>query len=158
MRVGYADRKRNLEAVRAREREAWVDRRLVEVERDLCKLRGPFREFDAVREWENSFLTVNFRWKLLVLVADSASGKSSLAEALFSRPLVLTVEEAEHLDLRSFECDGHDGLVLDDLRNLQFLHANQESCKGRTIGHSLSSTRLGATLLAPWISTGCQLF
>ena len=27
---------------------------------------------------------------------------------------MLTVEEAEHLDLRSFECDGHDGLVLDN--------------------------------------------
>lgn len=114
VRIGYAERKRNLDAVRADEREGWVDRRMSEVEKDLAKLRAPFREFDAVRQWEDTFLTVDFRWKLLVLVADSASGKSSFAESLFSHPLVLTVEEAEHLDLRSFECDRHDGLVLDN--------------------------------------------
>ena len=114
VRVGFADRKRNVEAVRAADRESWIDRRVSRVDAALEHLRAPFRTFPAVREWEESFLHVNFRWKLLCLVADSASGKSSYAESLFRKPYVVTVEEAEHLDLRGFQCDGHDGLVLDN--------------------------------------------
>ena len=114
VRAGFADRKRNVEAVRAAEKEAWIDDRVSLVDTALDKIRAPFREFPAVREWEESFFALDFRWKLLALVADSASGKSSYAESLFSKPLVLTVEEAEHLDLRSFQCDQHDGLALDN--------------------------------------------
>eukprot|EP00959_Pyramimonas_sp_CCMP1952_P030028 629809-Pyramimonas_sp.AAC.1 len=114
VRVGFADRKRNVEAVRAGEKEAWIDERISLVDAALDTIRAPFRTFPAVRQWEDSFLALDFRWKLLALVADSASGKSNYAESLFSKPLVLTVEEAEHLDLRSFQCDEHDGLVLDN--------------------------------------------
>ena len=114
VRVGFAERKRNVEAVRAAEKEAWIDERISDVDVALDKIRAPFRTFPAVRLWEDSFLALDFRWKLLALVADSASGKSNYAESLFSKPLVLTVEEAEHLDLRSFQCDEHDGLVLDN--------------------------------------------
>ena len=35
-----------------------------------------------------------------MLVADSAAGKSSFAEALFEWPCVVTVAEAENLDLK----------------------------------------------------------
>ena len=114
VRVGFAERKRNLETVRAAEKEMWIDRRVSRVDDALDEIRAPFRTFDAVKQWEDSFLDLDFRWKLLALVADSASGKSNYAESLFSKPLVLTVEEAEHLDLRNFECDQHDGLVLDN--------------------------------------------
>ena len=58
---------------------------------------------------------VDFRWKLLVLVADSASGKSAYAESLFEKPYVLTIEDVEHLDLRDFESQSHDGIVLDNV-------------------------------------------
>ena len=47
-------------------------------------------------------MTLDFRWKVLVLVADSAAGKSSFGKALFERPCVVTLEEAEHLDLKNF--------------------------------------------------------
>lgn len=80
---------------------------------------APPRVFQAVRSWEDSFRVLDFRWKLLVLVADSASGKSNFAESLFRKPLVLTVEDAENLDLRSFECDKHDGIVLDNCNTWQ---------------------------------------
>ena len=114
VRVGFAERKRNVAAVRAAEKEAWIDKRISLVDVAMDKIRAPFLTFPAVRQWEDSFVTLDFRWKLLALVADSASGKSNYAESLFSKPLVLTVEEAEHLDLRSFQCDEHDGLVLDN--------------------------------------------
>ena len=52
-----------------------------------------------------------------MLVADSASGKSSFAESLFDSPYVLTVEDAEHLDLRGFDRNVHDGIVLDNVNS-----------------------------------------
>ena len=68
-----------------------------------------------MRAWEESFLKLNFRWKILVLTADSSSGKSNFAESLFDRPYILTVEDAAHLDLKGFDSQVHDGLVLDNV-------------------------------------------
>ena len=73
--------------------------------------------FPEVRACEDSFLNLDFRWKLLALVADSASGKSSFAESLFERPFILTVEAAEHLGLKAFDQEVHDGLVLDSVNS-----------------------------------------
>lgn len=85
------------------------------VEQELAKLRAPFRAFPSVQSWEDTFLSLAFRWKLLVLVADSASGKSSFAESLFAKPYVLTVEDCQELDLRGFDREVNDGLVLDNV-------------------------------------------
>jgi len=115
VRVGYAGRKRDLEAVLTSEREERVDKQVAEVNKELAKLSAPFRVFAAVTAWENSYLHLNFRWQLLVLVADSASGKSNFAEHLFENPCVLTVEDATFLDLKNFDKDRHDGLVLDNV-------------------------------------------
>ncbi|CAK0881684.1 unnamed protein product [Prorocentrum cordatum] len=107
VRVGFAERKRNVEAVRAAEKDAWIDDQVALVDSALDKIRAPFREFPAVRA------------------------------SLFSKPLVLTVEEAEHLDLHSFQCDQHDGFVLDGcnswaqlLRWRAVLHARNTKSRG----------------------------
>jgi hypothetical protein len=102
LRRGYATRKRDLEAVLAEERSRRLADRVEEVERALRLRKKPFRAFPLVREWEESFLQVDFRYRVLVLCADSASGKSVFAESLFQNPYVLTVESSEHLDLKSF--------------------------------------------------------
>ena len=117
VRVGYSGRKRDLEQVLAHEREAVVDRKLEEVGGVQDQLKAPFRVFPAVEAWESTFLEVRFRWPLLVLVADSASGKSSFAESRFDHPYLLTVEDAEYLDLRDFDNTRHDGLVLDNVNS-----------------------------------------
>ena len=65
--------------------------------------------------WEDSFLSLQFRWKILVLRADSASGKSTFAEGLFANPYAITVEEAVQLDLKGFDYQAHDGIVLDNV-------------------------------------------
>lgn len=121
VRVGFANRKRDLDMVLAREADSRIDETMAEVGRKLDKLKAPFRTFPAVTAWEDSFLLLDFRWKLLALVADSASGKSSFAESLFANPYVLTVEDAEHLDLRGFDRDLHDGIVLDNVNSWQQL-------------------------------------
>ena len=97
--------------------EGALDQTLAKADAELAKLRAPFRVFSEVRAWEDSFLNLDFRWKLLVLVADSASGKSSFAESLFEQPFILTVEAAEHLDLKAFDRDVHDILVLDNVNS-----------------------------------------
>ena len=117
VRVGHAGRMRDLQAVATWEKERKVDQQLAKADAELAKLRAPFRVFPEVRAWEDSFLNLDFRWKLLVLVADSASGKSSFAESLFERPFILTVEAAEHLDLKAFDQEVHDGLVLDNVNS-----------------------------------------
>ena len=117
VRVGYAGRKRDLDLVVAAEKEARVDRQMHKVDRALAKLRAPFLVFPEVEAWQDTFLELRFRWSLLVLVADSASGKSSYAESLFDRPYVLTVEDATHLDLKDFDRDVHDGIVLDNVNS-----------------------------------------
>ena len=55
VRVGYANRKRDLEQVLTAEREQLVDKTMLEVEQDHAKLRAPFRTFAAVTSWEDSF-------------------------------------------------------------------------------------------------------
>ena len=117
VRVGFAGRKRDLEQVLAAEKDARVDSMMVEVARQVDKLKAPFLTFPEVVAWEETFLTLDFRWKVLALVADSASGKSSFTESLFSNPFVLTVEDSEHLDLRSFDRESHDGVVLDNVNS-----------------------------------------
>lgn len=117
VRRGHAARKRDFDTVVADERTRRVDERIASVNKQLEKIKAPFRSFPEVTAWEDSFLHLNFRWKLLVLCADSSSGKSNFAESLFENPYVLTVEEAEHLDLRAFEYEAHDGIVLDNVNS-----------------------------------------
>ena len=74
VKVGYASRKRDLEHVIAAEHESRVNQQLADVDQALAKLRAPSQTFSEVHAWEDTFLKVQFRWKLLVFVADSASG------------------------------------------------------------------------------------
>ena len=115
LRRGYAMRKRDLDAVMAEERARRAMERVREVNEALSLVKKPFRSFGALRAWEDSFLKVDFRWKVLVLVADTAAGKSAFAESLFQKPYIITVEDSEHLDLRDFDYESHDGLVLDNV-------------------------------------------
>ena len=100
VKVGYSNRKRELELVKATAKERKVDEQLAHANTQLEKLKAPPRFFQKVKEWEDSFLHLKFRWKVLALVANSASGKSTFGEGLFANPYVLTVEDAEDLDLR----------------------------------------------------------
>ena len=117
IRRGHASRKRDFEAVTADEHSHSVDQHIIDVNRSLSKLQAPFRSFSEVTDWEDTFLQVQFRWKILVLCADSAAGKSNYAESLFDRPLILTVEAAQHLDLKDFDYQKHDGIILDNVNS-----------------------------------------
>lgn len=94
-----------------------MDRRAAAVDAAVARLRVPFRTFDVVRKREDNFSTVDFRFKILRLVADNASGKSSYAKNLSAKPLIPTMQEVQHLDPRCFQVDGHKGLVMDNVNS-----------------------------------------
>ena len=117
VRKGHAQRMRDLQAVSEAEGEARIDAHIRKVNRSLSKLVAPYKTFPQVIAWEDSFLEVRFRWKVLALCADSAAGKSNFAESLFENPYCLTVEDSDHLDLKNFDRDKHDGIVLDNVNS-----------------------------------------
>ena len=121
VRIGHAQRLRDLTSVEAEEQAEDIDRTIREVNVALDLIKAPFRIFPIVSGWESSFLSLNFRWKILCLVADSSSGKSNYAESRFENPLVITIEDAQYLDLKEFQRSEHDGVVLDNCNSWQQL-------------------------------------
>ena len=95
----------------------------------------------------DSFLNLDVRWKLLVLVADSATGKSSFAESLFERPFMLIVEAAEHLDVKAFEQDVHDGLAFDNVNSWGQL------LRWRAVLQARNAKSSGGQLQPTWLRT-----
>ena len=158
VRKGHAARKRDLEAVLADERAREVDEQISEVNTALQKLVLPSRKFPQVEEWEKSFLHLEFRWKVLVLCADSASGKSTFAEARFEKPFVITVEDAVALDLKNFDCRHYDGIVLDNVNSwaqlrswravLQARNAKSKGAQSGTNMHAYVQYLFGVPIIA----------
>ena len=114
---GHASRKRDLDAVRTDESNARVDARIKAVAKALEQITAPSRKFSVVTAWEDSFLKLDHRWKILILCADSRAGKSNYAEGLFDAPFVITVEDADYLDLKGFDLEKNDGIVLDNVNS-----------------------------------------
>ena len=63
----------------------------------------------------------------------SHTGKIERAKSLFRNPLELKVGTLEHFPetRRQFERQQHEGLVLDDVRDLQFLSDHQDKLQGK---------------------------
>ena len=73
------------------------------------------------------------RYPVLVVLGRSHTGKTEWAQSLFQNPLVVKVGKLEHFpeSMRAFDKEKHDGLVLDDLRDLQFLVDHQDKIQGK---------------------------
>ena len=114
-RKGHDARKRDLAAVVHDEAEKRVDEEVKRRKLELATQLRPFKVFAAVTTWEDQYLEVRDRYQTLVLHADSRAGKTTFAESLFENPLVITVEESPFLDLKDFDRNLHDGIVLDNV-------------------------------------------
>ena len=65
---------------------------------------------------------------MLVIHGESLMGKTELAKSWFKNPLTLKVGGLVHTfpsAMRSFDRKGHDGVVLDDVRDLEFIAQHQ---------------------------------
>ena len=67
------------------------------------------------------------------MLGASHTGKTEWAKSLFRNPLELKVGTLEHFPetMRDFDRQRHDGLVLDDVRDLKFLSDHQDKLQGK---------------------------
>ena len=129
-------KKRNFEAFRvwhkSQELAKEVEQRTVRI-RSNPSLYQPFRKVDQAQEFLELFKQDAMRYPVLVVHAPSFAGKSEWAVSLFQRPLYLEIGALGLWPpgMKQLDRAVHDGLVLDDLRDLQFLHDNQEKLQGK---------------------------
>ena len=131
-----AAKKRNFEAFRAWHRTQELDK---QVEQRTARIKSnpslyqPFGKVGLAEDFLGLFQQEAMRYPVLLVHAPSYAGKSEWAVSLFKRPLYLEIGSQslwppgmKHLD-RAL----HDGLILDDLRDLTFIHENQEKLQGK---------------------------
>ena len=89
----------------------------------------PFPAIPAAVAWLELFRCDALRYPLLIVLGQSHSGKTQWANSLFSNPLEVNIGALEHFPekLRQFNREVHDGLVLDDIRDMEFLATHQDT-------------------------------
>ena len=124
-------RKRNLDVVRDQEREVREARERAEVVARIRSDPGKFQAFPVVPQavaWKEAFSQEEPRYPFLLVRGRSHTGKTEWAKSLFKNPLVLEVGSLEHFpeEMRTFNREEHDAIILDDVRDLAFLRLHQE--------------------------------
>ena len=78
--------------------------------------------------WLDLFRSDALRYPLLIVLGASHSGKTQWANSLFSNALEVNIGALTYFPekLRKFDRDLHDGLVLDDVRDMEFLASHQD--------------------------------
>ena len=102
VRVGYVNRLKQVEALRARERSETLQKRRKEVAALLAPLQNEFRAdvWAMLEPWRIQYQQVLPRYKFLVLRGASRTGKSTLARSFGGTPFIQTVQSALSPDLR----------------------------------------------------------
>ena len=130
-------RMRNLEEVIKGE-EALLDEE--EIKENMERIRSnpdlykPFKQFPVAQEWLRSFLRDALRYAIMLVRGFSRSGKTELAKSWFRNPLKLKVGRLVNVfpaKMRYYNRRFHDGIVLDDLRDLRFLVNFQHVFQGK---------------------------
>ena len=135
-REGVQARMKNLDTVvegkRAREEEAEM---ATTSKRIRCNknLYRPFPDVPQATAWLQLFLLDAIRYPLLLVLGASSSGKTEWAKSLFKNALEMKVGSLPHFPdkMRQFVRYHHDGIVLDDVRDLEFLSDHQEKLQGK---------------------------
>ena len=106
------------------------------MEEVIQMMRKKFKAFPRYPEaaaWVKSFGTVRDRYPFLLLVGPSRAGKTEYAKSLFKSPLEVKVGTLEQFPegVRKFNRKTHDALVLDDVRDLEYLVRHQEKLQSK---------------------------
>ena len=110
-----------------------------EIQARIKRIRGnrdlyqPFQRVLQVDAWLQQFQAEQLRYPVLVLLGASRTKKTEFAKSLFKNPLELKLGALEHFPekMRQFDRNVHDGVVLDDLRDFQFLVTHQDKLQGK---------------------------
>jgi hypothetical protein len=135
-RDGVGGRKRNLDLCRNKEEG---DQAAEEVEERIKRIRGdptlfkPFPRMVEAQTWLNLFVKDALRYPILIVMGPSRVGKTEWAKSLFKCPLELKIGTLEHFPegMREFNRKKHDGIILDDVRDLAFLGDHQDKLQGK---------------------------
>lgn len=135
-RQGVLGAKRNLEAVRSREEEIEEEN---EMKATVARIRGdpelykPFLRIPAADEWLQLFQTDALRFPMLVVLGQSGVGKTEWAKSLFGKALELKIGNLSHFPekMRLFSRRQHNAVVLDDVRDMEFLAQHQHVLQGK---------------------------
>ena len=97
------------------------------------------------QQWLKTFEQEKDRYPFLLVLGPSRAGKTEWAKSLFNNALEVDIGTLPHFpdSMRTFRRGVHDGIVLDDVRDLLFLEQHQEKLQGWSFpnesqpGHSL---------------------
>ncbi|CAE7842799.1 unnamed protein product, partial [Symbiodinium necroappetens] len=149
-RDGVLARKRNLDAVKEQE-ASLAEAALIEATtrrvRANAALYRPFPPVAAAQAWLALFLQDRLRYPLLVVRGASHTGKTEWVKSLFKNALELKVGSLQVFPeaMRGFERDTHDGIILDDVRDMAFLADHQDKLQGKYDSRVEFATTPGGT-------------
>jgi hypothetical protein len=131
-----AANKRSLELHQSWERERDLQKAIKERTKRIKSnpsLFTPFGSVPEAEEWLNEFSHDALRYPVLLVHAPSFAGKSEWAVSLFKCPLYVEIgcRSIWPAGMKKLDRSMHDGLVLDDVRDLRFLEENQEKLQGK---------------------------
>ena len=137
-RDGVLARKRNLDAVK--ERQAALEEE-EEVQAQVRSVRGsstwrPYPQVPEALAWLSLFWEARDRYPFLLVIGPSHTGKTEWAKSLFSCYLEVKIGGLTYFpeSMRKFNRKKHTGIVLEDVRDLQFLVEHQEKLQGKCDG------------------------
>ncbi|CAE7470127.1 unnamed protein product [Symbiodinium sp. CCMP2592] len=149
-RDGVLARKRNLDAVREHE-EAAAEHAVIEANtarlRSNPELYQPFPLVPEAQACLGTFKEDRLRYPLLVVLGASQTGKTEWVKSLFRKPLELKVGSLQVFPeaMRSFDRRVHDGIILDDVRDIAFLSEQQDKMQGKYDARVEFATTPGGT-------------
>ena len=117
----------------------------------------PFGQVPEADEWLKLFTQDALRYPVLLVHAPSYAGKSEWAVSLFKNALYLELGASGlwPAGMKKLSRDVHDGLVLDDLRDLEFLAANREKLQGKYNRPVELFNTPGGEPTSQWTCSGC---
>ena len=153
IRVGYVTRCKAVEAVKARERTQAMQRRRAEVARELAPLQSAFRAdvMASLMPWRNQYEARLPRYKFLVLMGASRTGKSTLARSLGGTPFTQTVQSAQSPDLRGYDPSLHSYIIFDNVNDMEFVLDHRALFQANNDVHTLGESRTGMYSYDVWI-------
>ena len=153
VRVGYLTRVRQANALIEREAKAILTAKRNQISNLLEPLQKPWRQdvLMQLEPWKAQYGQVLGRYKFLVLLGASCTGKSSLARSLGKSPFVQTVQNATSLDLRDYSAERHDVIVLDNINDQQFVLDNRAVLQSNNDIHTLAESKTGIYSYSIWL-------
>jgi hypothetical protein len=98
------------------------------------ELYKPFKTFAVAQAWLRSLQIDSLRYAILLIGGQSRSGKTELAKSWFRNPCTMSVGDLVTVfpaKMRKYNRRFHDGIVLDDIRDLRFLVNFQHVFQGK---------------------------